>query len=271
MSVGNGLLGGWRDGQSIVDFLLGHGLVTTDWYAKKIEACCECTAGIQHECDFDKAPNKTKCESIPMAMMSTPNPYNIYDECVPDLDVQNLFNTYHKQQFEKIGVNFSISDGFKQNAKPKCPKNGHTPYLNDPAVQKALHIREGGVRWGACRGIYDRTHGYTSQEKIVYDLIHNYKIGRFVVYNGDTDTTCDFISDQRFIDGVAVSTQSKKLENYRIWREDGKPDGRIGGFVQHYENGLSFVLARGAGHMVPEDKPEAGLQIFKHLLGLAKL
>ncbi|CAG2122120.1 unnamed protein product, partial [Medioppia subpectinata] len=170
-----------------------------------------------------------------------------------------------------MGIKFSTTDGLKPNAKPKCPVNGHTPYFNDPAVQKAIHVREGGVRWAACSGAYDKTHAFTSQEEIAFDLIHKYKIGRFVVYNGDLDIMCDFISDQRFVDGVAAATRSKKLENYRKWTEDGKPDGRIGGFVQHYENGLSFVLVRNAGHMVPDNKPEAALQIFKHLFGMVKL
>ncbi|CAG2108398.1 unnamed protein product [Medioppia subpectinata] len=272
VAVGNGALNAGHDSQSSLDFALGHGLVTTDWYAKKIEACCECTAGIQHECDFSKAPNKTKCDSVPNVRVSTPNPYNIYDECFPDLNLQEVFNTYHKQHFEKIGLKFSISDGLKQNAKPKCPKNGHTPYLNDPAVQKALHVREGSARWGACNGMSHYQKGADiSQVKTTIELIHKYKIGRFVVYNGDFDIVCDFVTDQRFVDGIAVSTQSKKLGSYRKWTEDGKPDGRIGGFVQHYENGLSFVLARDAGHMVPEDRPEAALQILKDLIGISKL
>ncbi|CAG2177402.1 unnamed protein product, partial [Oppiella nova] len=165
-----------------------------------------------------------------------------------------------------------LNGEYKENVnKPKCPKNGHTPYLNQPDVRKALHVREGTQRWIGCGGSYDRSKGYTSQEQTSIDLINKYKIGRYVVYNGDFDTMCNFISDQRFVDRIAVSTKSKKTESYREWRVDGKPDGVIGGFVEHYENGLSFVLARGAGHMVPQDKPEAGLQIFKDLIGLAKL
>ena len=48
------------------------------------------------------------------------------------------------------------------------------------------------------------------------------------------------------------------------------PDGFIGGFVQNYEKNLSFVLVRGAGHMVPHDKPEAALQLLKNVVGITQ-
>ncbi|CAG2175402.1 unnamed protein product [Oppiella nova] len=254
------------------DFALGHGLVTTEWYEKKIESCCECKSGPQHECDFMHPANVSKCESVPLVDVAITNPYNIYDNCAPDLYLQYAFNTYYRPHFDKMGLRFPLSGDYNENAnKPNCPKNGHTPYLNRPDVRQALHVREGTKRWIGCGGSYDKSKAYTPQAQASIDLIHRYKIGRYVVYNGDFDIMCDFVSDQRFVDGIAVSTKSQKIESYREWRVDGKPDGVLGGFVQHYENGLSFVLVRGAGHMVPEDKPEAGLQVFKHLLGKAKL
>ncbi|CAG2182077.1 unnamed protein product, partial [Oppiella nova] len=125
---------GDRNYQASYDFALGHGLVTTEWYEKKIESCCECKSGPQHECDFNKP-----CESVPSASVSTPNPYNIYDECFPDLELQYVFNAYSKPHFDKMGLRFPLNGEYKENVnKPKCPKNGHTPYLNQPDVRKAL-------------------------------------------------------------------------------------------------------------------------------------
>ncbi|CAG2112307.1 unnamed protein product, partial [Medioppia subpectinata] len=270
LAVGNGLLNAFDDYMSSIDFALGHGLVTTDWYAKKIEACCQSTPGVQHECNFLKAPNMTKCIQVIRPPISTPNAYNIYDNCSPDLYLNAVYNKHFKPRYESLGIKI-ISNA--QNAgkvnKVKCPKNGHTPYLNLPAVRKALHVREDAKRWTGCGGNYGG--GVTSQVNTTIELIQKYKIGKYVVYNGDFDTACTFLLGQRFVDGIAVNTNSKKAEDYRQWKEDGTPDGAIGGFVQHYENGLTFVLVRGAGHMVPEDKPEAALQIFKYLIGISKL
>ncbi|CAG2113664.1 unnamed protein product, partial [Medioppia subpectinata] len=264
IAIGNGLLDGDSNYQAGFDYLLGHGLVTTDWYEKKLEACCQCTAGTQHECNFTKAPNKTKCESVPDTYVSTPNLYNIYDECYPDLDLQHAFNTYSKQHFDKMGVKFALNGEYKRNVnKPKCPVNGHTPYLNLPEVRKALHVREDAKHWKGCGGSYDPSGGYTIQTRIAIDLINKYKLEKLVIYNGDFDTRCNFIADERFVDGLGF----KKTNRYDPWHVDGV----IGGFVANYERGLSFVLFRGAGHMVPQDKPEAALHFFESFLGLKKL
>ncbi|CAG2108324.1 unnamed protein product [Medioppia subpectinata] len=148
LAIGNGLVDGQPMAtQAFVDYALGHGLVTTDWYDRKWEACCESRPGVQSECNFYKPANKTKCDSVPDAkwiMLNNSNPYNLYDECAPDVTLQS-------------------------------------------------------------------------------------------------------------------------------WTEDGRVDGRVGGFAQHYENGLSFVLVRGAGHLAPADQPEAALQVLKELTGISKI
>ena len=42
---------------------------------------------------------------------------------------------------------------------------------------------------------------------------------------------------------------------------------RIGGMAKMFEHNLTFTTVRGAGHMVPIDKPEMALKVFRHLLG----
>ena len=47
----------------------------------------------------------------------------------------------------------------------------------------------------------------------------------------------------------------------------GRPMGaQLGGYVKSFEQNVSFVTIHGAGHMVPEFKPVAGLQLFKRVL-----
>ncbi|CAG2114004.1 unnamed protein product, partial [Medioppia subpectinata] len=130
-----------------------------------------------------------------------------------------------------------------------------------------LHVRPGSKKWAQVGTDYDWQHLNTPQADIVKQLINTYKIPKLIVYNGDFDSICNFISNQRFVSSLGF----QKAGHYREWTVDGTSDGVIGGFIQNYEKGLSFVLVRGAGHMVPTDKPEAGLQILKSLLGLAKL
>ncbi|CAG2116989.1 unnamed protein product [Medioppia subpectinata] len=252
VAIGNGLLldkqGQISFDQSSYDYALAHGLITTDAYEKKIESCCECTA-------------------VQVDTMRLNNPYNIYDDCPLDTNARQVFDTYFRPAFKRIGINYRLKPNNGVNARPECVKYGTTAYMNTDAVQKALHVRPGSKRWAPIGGPYDRTHAGTPQAETVKQLINTYKIPKLIVYNGDFDTVCNFIGDQRFVSGLGFQT----ADHYREWTVDGTSDGVIGGFIQNYEKGLSFVLVRGAGHMVPSNKPEAGLQLLKDLLGLSKL
>ncbi|CAG2176740.1 unnamed protein product, partial [Oppiella nova] len=257
LAIGNGALQDDMDdnfGQSPWDYALSHGLMTTDEYEKKVEACCECKAGaVEHQCDFSAPANQTKCSSVRAVRLTTPNPYNIYDNCYPDLSYQQLFDTYYRPKFDRIGLKYP--QFLNKANKAECIKLGHSIYLNTDAVRKALHVREGTKQWSPCGGPYDR-NTFTTQQQNARDLINTYKIPKFIVYNGDFDTVCDFIGDQRFVTNLGFKTTGHYRYVYLKKQYPGS-DGVIGGFIQEYEKGLSFVVVRGAGHMVPEDKPEA--------------
>ena len=59
----------------------------------------------------------------------------------------------------------------------------------------------------------------------------------------------------------------KTVEKFDEWHV-GKV---VGGFAKTFEKNLTYTTVRGAGHMVPTDKPAAALKIFnKFLLGIEK-
>ncbi|CAG2111856.1 unnamed protein product, partial [Medioppia subpectinata] len=120
---------------------------------------------------------------------------------------------------------------------------------------QALHVRpEDMVEWVECQ--QDRYNDFgNDQHQNINDLIHKYNIGKVVIYNGDLDVACSVVSDQRFVDSLGL----KRIDN--VWK---RADGKIAGYVQHYENNVTFVVVRGAGHMVPYDQPEAALTMFKN-------
>ena len=47
--------------------------------------------------------------------------------------------------------------------------------------------------------------------------------------------------------------------------QDEENNKQIAGFVTEYE-GISFMTVKGAGHMVPSDKPRQALKMFKQFL-----
>ncbi|XP_054158455.1 lysosomal protective protein-like [Oppia nitens] len=273
IGIGNGALTG-RDGtdQSVIDLLLGHGLVTIESYERKIEACCQCADGQPvNECVFAKPVNATKCKQAKLDQTDALNAYNIYDDCggLNDAYLSSMYDQYHSSRFEALGIQtLQQSYSSSNNNKLICPQSGYSDYLNTPAVQLAIHARKPDKnQWYVCCGPYDFTHASTPQHDIVRELIDKYGLKRVTVYNGDFDIVCDFIDDQRFVDNLGYQRDG----HYKEWTVDGKSDGIICGYVERYEKGLQFVLVRGSGHMVPKDKPEAALQVLKDLIGVVKL
>ncbi|XP_054158425.1 lysosomal protective protein-like [Oppia nitens] len=274
IGIGNGALSGVDAvGQSVFDLLLGHGLVTIESYERKIEACCQCAADghTVRECDFSKPVNVTKCNEVRLDQTDPINVYNIYDDCSGPNDayLTATYEQYHRSRFEALGIQTLQQRHSSANTKLICPpQNGYTDYLNTPAVQLAIHAhRPDKNQWFVCCGPYDFLYAYTPQYDNVRQLINKYGLQRVTVYNGDFDMVCDFIDDQRFVDKLGFQRNG----HYKEWTVDGKSDGIIGGYVERYEKGLQFVLVRGAGHMVPKDKPEAALQVLKDLIGVVKL
>ncbi|CAG2116129.1 unnamed protein product, partial [Medioppia subpectinata] len=241
VAIGNGFLdSGTLGGQHSSDLFLGHGFITTDYYEKKIENCCQCKTG--------------QCSSVPYEGGFAPNPYNIYDDCDPSSAYIRLYNKYYAKKSNRPPI-------IASNRDKDCPHNGYEDYLNVPEVRKALHVRpEDTHEWYDCGGSYSGSA--TDQHQTVHQLLDVYKIGKLVIFNGNFDSVCDHIANQRFVDSLNL----RKLSDYSSWVT---PDGTIGGFVQHYEKGLSYVLVRGAGHMVPHDKPEAALQMLKNVIGIS--
>ncbi|CAG2118304.1 unnamed protein product, partial [Medioppia subpectinata] len=240
IAIGNGDLGiAPLTYMSSYDLNLGHGLITTDSYEKLIENCCECKTGeIMRECDFWHPVNDTRCGSVKVEEVSPPNPYNMYDDCGPDAAYVRLYNKHYAKRLNRPPI-------VSTNANKKCPHNGYEDYLNIPEVRKALHVRpEDTHQWSDCGGSYSGSP--TDQRKTFDQLLNVFKIGKIVVFNGNFDTMCDHI------------------DNQRGWKTS---DGTLAGFAQKYEKNLSFVLVRGAGHMVPHDKPESALQLLKNVIG----
>lgn len=64
---------------------------------------------------------------------------------------------------------------------------------------------------------------------------------RVLLYYGDTDIICDFITGQKFSERLGL----RQLEEKKAWLVDAQ----IGGFKTVYD-GLIFTTIRGAGHLV---------------------
>ena len=64
----------------------------------------------------------------------------------------------------------------------------------------------------------------------------------------------------------AASLERPLTHEYTNWMyEINTKNQQIGGFIRRWD-GLTFATVRGAGHMVPTDRPAQALHLFSHFI-----
>lgn len=143
---------------------------------------------------------------------------------------------------------------------------GGENYLGRRDVRSALHIKPSLDAWAICAGpskiSYERNMSYSAPSlyKIMKD---KYKI---LVYNGDTDMACDYVADSWGVDMVNATVDTAM--DWVPWVL-GKQDGeQAAGFATKYQTGpgMHFLTVKGAGHMVPQWKPQEALEMLTRFL-----
>ncbi len=83
-----------------------------------------------------------------------------------------------------------------------------------------------------------------------------------VIYNGDSDFMCDFVSGQWAVESLQLPRKSAYAPWFIETSEGYQDDG---GFVEEFQN-LVFMTVKGAGHMVPQWKPIRALAMLQHYI-----
>lgn len=109
-------------------------------------------------------------------------------------------------------------------------------------MRKALHVDPSlnGRNWSECNSAITQAYNeiYESVDTVFNDIIEKYKFYNIILYNGDADIACDFMSTQRFL----VHHMKYKL------KEESSPwftEGRYAGVATSFENGLRYYTVHG--------------------------
>lgn len=78
------------------------------------------------------------------------------------------------------------------------------------------------------------------------------------VYSGDADGRVPVIGTRYCVEALGLSIKSP----WRSWYHDHQ----VGGRMVEYEEGLTLLTVRGAGHLVPLNKPSEALALFHSFL-----
>jgi carboxypeptidase C (cathepsin A) len=125
--------------------------------------------------------------------------------------------------------------------------------LNDAIIQKKLGVND--INWSQCSDI-----NYTLHESISFyeNFVPEHKNDLKVwVMSGDTDAVLSTLGTLRWINYLNSSVSSD-------WEPYKDENEQVCGMKISYENGLTLITAKGAGHMIPQDKPKIA-EVIKNL------
>ncbi|KAM4691128.1 lysosomal protective protein-like [Rhinophrynus dorsalis] len=272
IAVGNGMTSYDLDFKSQFYFFYYHGLMDSKKWADLQSYCCN-----KGECTFNETA-RFLCRMIArvtvMSVMHTGlNIYNLYQSCAGGnpgeiRDEGDHIKVYHPglfspaldAQFKKKLIDLTQSSKPAKMGIPCVNDTDIYTFLNRPEVRSVLHIPDHLDPWEICNDAvfanYNRE--VTTVENQYRDLLKKYRI---LVYVGDVDMACNFLGAQWFVDSLNL----KVKKDYRSWIYNDAGQQQIVGYVKDFPN-LTFLTIKGAGHMVPTDKPDVAFSMFSKFI-----
>ncbi|KAL7081806.1 hypothetical protein ACP275_14G061600 [Erythranthe tilingii] len=273
--VGNGVTDDVFDGNALVPFAHGMGLISDELF-EAVNA--ECNGNYYN-------PINENCESKLAKVDREVDDLNIYDILEPcyhgSSSIIQLENTKVPLSFRRLGESserpLAVRKRMFGRAWPlRAPvKDGYVPtwpqllngenvpctddevadaWLNNEAVRKAIHADSANVagKWDLCTDRISFYHDAGSMIKYHKNLTS--RGYRALIFSGDHDMCVPFTGTQAWTRSIGYKT----VDEWRPWTIKDQ----VAGYTQGYENGLTFLTVKGSGHTVPEYKPREALQFY---------
>ncbi|KAM5562924.1 serine carboxypeptidase-like 20 [Rosa sericea] len=277
--VGNGVTDEEIDGNALVPFAHGMGLISDDLFEEVIKEC----NGNYYQPNSDTCANKLG--KVDKAIEGL-NIYDILEPCYHSTDSKKISTVTSNlpSSFRKLGETerplavrkrmfgraWPLRAPVRAGLVPTWPQlmNSEevpctddevaTAWLNNAAVRKAIHAEDESVipSWDLCTDNIRFYHDAGSM--IQYHKNLTLKGYRALIYSGDHDLCVPFTGSEAWTRSVGYNI----VDEWRPWISKGQ----IAGYTQGYENNLTFLTIKGAGHTVPEYKPQEALDLYSRFL-----
>jgi len=246
--VGNPLTDDYYDSKGLAEYAWSHSVVSDEIYER-----------IKKVCDFRISNWSDDCDKAMSTVFSQYHEIDIYNIYAPRcnlpkssaaLAVDQALTANDQEHFRRRIRMFSGYD--------PCFSSYAERYFNKEDVQRAFHANVSGTRkWQVCSDSILRSYNFSvlSILPIYSKLI---KAGlRVWLYSGDADGRVPVIGSRYCVEalGLPIKTQ------WQPWYLNKQVAGR---FVEYH--GMTMVTIRGAGHLVPLNKPEEGLALIDTFL-----
>ncbi|KAL4235056.1 hypothetical protein ACF0H5_006694 [Mactra antiquata] len=277
MAIGNGISNFDTNDNSLLYFGYYHGLIGDDLWNKTLNTCCP--KDKQQRCPFvDQYLEYSDCsyyvqQGLSIIYDAGLNEYNLYAPCLTPkfqgytytnnsfvYDLPSLGHQKHPHMIKKLN-NIKLKKQFEKSVRltPPCLDYSYVvSYMNTQQVREALHISIFDQDWDLCSDSVAENYKrqYNDVTQFYQTVLQAGK--KILVYNGDVDMACNFLGDEWFVESLNIPVVSER----KPWFvKDSTGTKQVAGFIKEFKQ-LTLTTIRGAGHMVPQDKPEAALEMF---------
>ncbi|KAB1213809.1 Serine carboxypeptidase-like 33 [Morella rubra] len=238
------------DNRGILDYAWSHAVISDQLYNKARKVC-----------DFKSFDWSNECNGAMEEVFENYAEIDIYDIYAPKCLINSTSSLAHSR-----GSVESLTEANNYGVRSRRTRifGGYDPcfstyaeeYFNRVDVQASLHASS-TVKWKVCNDFIFGAYSFT-----VFSLLPVYtkliKGGlKIWVYSGDADGRVPVIGSRYCVEALRLPLKAP----WRSWYHHNQ----VGGRIEEYE-GLTFVSVRGAGHLVPLDKPSEALSLIHSFL-----
>lgn len=282
--VGNGVTDPIFDGDAyaFIPFVHGMGLISDTMY-ENVQATCKGPDYNSKSNPVGGTCNKN-LDKVSKAIEGL-NVYNILEPCYHDPETATNGSTNLPLSFQKLGATerplqvrkrmfgrawpfrAPVRDGLvtlwpqlmaaqRRRHVPCVNDEVATSWLNNDAVRKAIHVDKASGAWELCTDRISFRHdagGMIPYHKNLTRLGY-----RALIFSGDHDMCVPFTGTEAWTRSLGY----RVVDEWRSWISNDQ----VAGYLQAYENNLTFLTVKGSGHTVPEYKPREALDFYSRWL-----
>ncbi|KAG8045378.1 hypothetical protein GUJ93_ZPchr0008g12432 [Zizania palustris] len=248
--VGNPLTDDQYDSKGLAEYAWSHAVVSDETYER-----------IKKVCNFKVSNWTDDCDEAMSTVFSQYHEIDIYNIYAPKCNlaqsstaavVDNALESSDQEQFRKRIRMFSGYDA--------CYSSYAEKYFNQPDVQKAFHANVNEMhpgKWKVCSDSILRSYNFSVLSVLpIYSKLIEAGL-RIWLYSGDADGRVPVIGSRYCVEALGLPIK----RDWQPWYLNRQVAGR---FVEYH--GLTMVTIRGAGHLVPLNKPAEGLTLIDTFL-----
>ncbi|KAG4929436.1 hypothetical protein JHK82_046501 [Glycine max] len=253
--VGNPETDDYYDYKGLLEYAWSHAVISDQQYDKAKQVC-----------DFKQFDWSNECNKAMNEVFQDYSEIDIYNIYAPSCllnstsSIADDSNGNGPESFTKERNDYRLKRMRIFGGYDPCYSNYVEEYFNRKDVQSSFHAdtkRDTNVAWKVCNNSILRTYNFS-----VFSVLPVYtkliKGGlKIWIYSGDADGRVPVIGTRYCVEALGLPLKSR----WRTWYHDNQ----VGGRIVEYE-GLTYVTVRGAGHLVPLNKPSEALSLIHSFL-----